>query len=580
MSALSGHQQQQNAGGSASLAIDSNSASGNNSATTTAVAGGGVASNNMNLSSINENSSSNLATVAAAATAASAPMNHTLSSSMSSASLLSTQSHMNSANGGVAGAMFNNGNNGQAMGNNSNSNNGANGNNGGPSGNGNNTGGNSNSASMSACSHSGYLQKWTNYIKGYQKRWFVLNNGLLSYYRSQAEMAHTCRGTINLLNAQIQSEDACHFVVTNGGTQTFHLKAASEFDKQKWVSALELAKTRAKQFGHNFGPGIGVINQQDSDDEDNSVEAEKNELASMLRNLQQKLDDLSTSHEFVLKHSNALTKSLTDLESIQSKPEESTIKTINERSTLYKITMLAVVNSCQEFINLAQSQMRKMHKVLQSERDMRTKLEDMVQEMAKQHLNFETQLNKRSKRNTIVRPNPDGSVNSNLQSRLASGQGGGVGGNLENASNISSGNRGQLLADSTNRNDSGSKRSSQTNRNRNVNNEKDESEGNNDDADGDENDDQFVDDEFHDAVEDVTQFSITLPRQPGLHQRNLSNISKLYLQESDISDEDDEHQTIKVTMHSNKDAQAAQPVISVTSTTVDNQKPADRKSVV
>ncbi len=30
---------------------------------------------------------------------------------------------------------------------------------------------------------SGYLMKWTNYIKGYQKRWFVLNNGLLSYFR-------------------------------------------------------------------------------------------------------------------------------------------------------------------------------------------------------------------------------------------------------------------------------------------------------------------------------------------------------------------------------------------------------------
>ena len=27
------------------------------------------------------------------------------------------------------------------------------------------------------------LYKWTNYIKGYQKRWFVLQDGLLSYYR-------------------------------------------------------------------------------------------------------------------------------------------------------------------------------------------------------------------------------------------------------------------------------------------------------------------------------------------------------------------------------------------------------------
>lgn len=29
----------------------------------------------------------------------------------------------------------------------------------------------------------GWLQKWTNYLKGYQKRYFVLNNGTLSYYR-------------------------------------------------------------------------------------------------------------------------------------------------------------------------------------------------------------------------------------------------------------------------------------------------------------------------------------------------------------------------------------------------------------
>jgi hypothetical protein len=40
----------------------------------------------------------------------------------------------------------------------------------------------------------GWLFKWTNYIKGYQRRWFVLANGYLSYYRSQQEMSHTCRG--------------------------------------------------------------------------------------------------------------------------------------------------------------------------------------------------------------------------------------------------------------------------------------------------------------------------------------------------------------------------------------------------
>ena len=116
-------------------------------------------------------------------------------------------------------------------------------------------GNNGATASANGASMSGYLMKWTNYLKGYQKRWFVLNEGLLSYYRSQAEMAHTCRGTIKVGNAIISSEDACHFVVTNlnCGTTTFHLKAANEMEKQKWVSAIELAKSRAKQYGNDSG---------------------------------------------------------------------------------------------------------------------------------------------------------------------------------------------------------------------------------------------------------------------------------------------------------------------------------------
>jgi len=29
----------------------------------------------------------------------------------------------------------------------------------------------------------GWLLKWTNYFKRYQRRWFALSKGLLSYYR-------------------------------------------------------------------------------------------------------------------------------------------------------------------------------------------------------------------------------------------------------------------------------------------------------------------------------------------------------------------------------------------------------------
>lgn len=58
-------------------------------------------------------------------------------------------------------------------------------------------------------------------------------------------MAHTCRGTISLLGALIHTADSCTFVISNGGTQTFHIRAHDEVERQSWVTALELAKARA-----------------------------------------------------------------------------------------------------------------------------------------------------------------------------------------------------------------------------------------------------------------------------------------------------------------------------------------------
>jgi hypothetical protein len=73
------------------------------------------------------------------------------------------------------------------------------------------------------------------------------------------------------------------------------------------------------------------------------------------------------------------------------------------------------------------------------------------------------------------------------------------------------------------------------------------------------------DDEFHDALEDVTVFPITMPKQSTLHRRQTSNLSKLSLQESDADSDEEEQRnktTIKVTMH--KEQQQQQPQSSAT----------------
>nr|XP_009683109.1 PREDICTED: oxysterol-binding protein 2-like [Struthio camelus australis] len=71
-------------------------------------------------------------------------------------------------------------------------------------------------------------------------------------------MAHTCRGTINLSTAHIDTEDSCNIVLSNGG-RTYHLKANSEVERQRWVTALELAKAKAIRMRNNqSGPLCGT----------------------------------------------------------------------------------------------------------------------------------------------------------------------------------------------------------------------------------------------------------------------------------------------------------------------------------
>lgn len=66
----------------------------------------------------------------------------------------------------------------------------------------------------------------------------------LEFHRNQGEMAHTCRGTINLASAHFETEDTCGILLCNGA-RTYHLKAISEVDRQHWITVLELAKAKA-----------------------------------------------------------------------------------------------------------------------------------------------------------------------------------------------------------------------------------------------------------------------------------------------------------------------------------------------
>uniref|UniRef100_A0A3P8U9Z4 Oxysterol-binding protein n=1 Tax=Amphiprion percula TaxID=161767 RepID=A0A3P8U9Z4_AMPPE len=226
--------------------------------------------------------------------------------------------------------------------------------------------------------YKGWLFKWTNYLKGYQRRWFVLSNGLLSYYRTQAEMAHTCRGTINLATAHIDTEDACNIVLSSGG-RTYHLKASTEVERQRWVTALELAKAKA----------IRMMNDQSGDEEPTS-QSDRSEIQGTLKILVSKLDDLSTCNDLIAKHGAALQRSLSELEGLKVPVEGGEkIKAVNERATLFRITSNAMINACRDFLDLAETHSRRWQRALQYEREQRTHLEETIEQLAKQHNSLE-----------------------------------------------------------------------------------------------------------------------------------------------------------------------------------------------
>ncbi|KAJ8377208.1 hypothetical protein AAFF_G00265030 [Aldrovandia affinis] len=90
----------------------------------------------------------------------------------------------------------------------------------------------------------GTLQKWTNYLSGWQPRWFVLDGGTLSYYDSQEDARKGCKGSIKISACEIQvhPSDTRRVDLTVPGQQYFYLRAINTAERQRWLVAMGTAK--------------------------------------------------------------------------------------------------------------------------------------------------------------------------------------------------------------------------------------------------------------------------------------------------------------------------------------------------
>ncbi|KAK3355282.1 Oxysterol-binding protein-domain-containing protein [Neurospora tetraspora] len=99
----------------------------------------------------------------------------------------------------------------------------------------------------------GYLKKWTNYRKGYQLRWFVLEDGVLSYYKHQDDAGSACRGAINMRIAKLHMtpDEKTKFEIIGKNSVKYTLKANHEVEAKRWFWALnnsiQWTKDQAKE---------------------------------------------------------------------------------------------------------------------------------------------------------------------------------------------------------------------------------------------------------------------------------------------------------------------------------------------
>ncbi|KAI5810248.1 Oxysterol-binding protein-domain-containing protein [Peziza echinospora] len=99
----------------------------------------------------------------------------------------------------------------------------------------------------------GYLKKWTNYTGGWKLRWFVLEDGVLSYYKHQDDIGSACRGAINMRIARLymDPQDKQRFEILGKSSVKYHLKANHVVEAKRWYwtlnNAIQWAKDEARE---------------------------------------------------------------------------------------------------------------------------------------------------------------------------------------------------------------------------------------------------------------------------------------------------------------------------------------------
>ena len=84
----------------------------------------------------------------------------------------------------------------------------------------------------------GVIKKWTNMVHWFQKRFFVLNSEIITYYKKDGGVIAE-RGVISLKLAKVDPKTKMdNNMVINTGTMEIHLKFSNFEEKSAWYYAI------------------------------------------------------------------------------------------------------------------------------------------------------------------------------------------------------------------------------------------------------------------------------------------------------------------------------------------------------
>ncbi|XP_066148344.1 ceramide transfer protein [Euwallacea fornicatus] len=235
----------------------------------------------------------------------------------------------------------------------------------------------------------GVLNKWTNYIHGWQDRYIVLKNGTLSYYKSEHERGYGCRGALSLAKAVIKPHDfdECRFDVAVNDC-VWYLRADTVEIKQSWAEALESCKVES---GYATGSETSLKRH------DSSVSLQSNNYSTASgssfkrgsRALHEKLAEIGTYKDILSQQIDTLQKyfdSCVDGDSKKESPNKENLPVVDFKgeAITFKTTTAAVIDTLGHCAELVVQREESWRKRLEREKERRKHIEILAQKYFEQ----------------------------------------------------------------------------------------------------------------------------------------------------------------------------------------------------